>query len=140
MRRPSASELVAWTLLGAVVGIAAGLALGEWLGAPDPALARRTLSRLARRPARRLTAAETAEVAVLALESDPELHSLDLRPLAVGSGAVELHGWVPDRRLRTRAARLVAEAHGIEQLVNCVLVHGEDDAARPAPPRNPQSA
>jgi hypothetical protein len=79
----------------------------------------------------RLKTAETARAARLALETDPELRVLDLEPIAVGPGIVELHGWVPARRLRARAARVVAAADGIDSLVNCVLVHGEDDATDP---------
>jgi len=45
----------------------------------------------------------------------------------VGRNALELHGWVPDRRARAAAARLVAGAVTVERLVNCLLVRGEDD-------------
>ena len=46
---------------------------------------------------------------------------------------VELHGWVPSRGLRARAARAVAAAPGIDTLVNCLLVHGEDDTLLDTP-------
>lgn len=141
MRRPSSSELLAWTVAGAVIGVAAGLVLGQWLGVPTPARARRVLSGVAAGFEReRLSAAETTRVARRALEADPDLSALRLEPLAVGPGAVELHGWVPDRRLRARAARRVAEAEGIETLVNCLLVRGEDDEVRPALDAAHQSA
>jgi hypothetical protein len=129
--RPSASELLAWTLLGAAVGVAAGFVLGEWFGPLTPARAGRVLARargsVARGP--RLKAAETARVARLALEGDAQLSPLHLEPIAVGPGVVELHGWVPTRSLRARATRIVAATPGIDSLVNCLLVHGEDDAA-----------
>ena len=133
-RRPSASELLAWTLVGAALGVAAGFVLGEWLGPITPSRARRVLEG-GRRPAEggiHLRAAETASAARLALAQDSDLAQLGLEPIAVGPGVVELHGWVPTRTLRTRAARIVTAAKGIDSLVNCLLVHGEDDAG-PAP-------
>ena len=42
-------------------------------------------------------------------------------------GVVELHGWVPSRAIRARAARVAAQVPGIERVVNCILVRGEDD-------------
>jgi hypothetical protein len=45
----------------------------------------------------------------------------------VSVGVVEIHGWVPSRSLRTRAIRVVHALPGIEQVVDCILVHGEDD-------------
>jgi BON domain len=130
--RPSASELLAWSLVGLGLGLVAGIALGGWLGP-------------IRRPARMEAHGEDAvpEVAPLkpaqaeravrqALGQDPELSRLDLRALPVGDGVVEVHGWVPSRALRARAARLAARVPGIFSLVNSLLVHGEDDAAEPA--------
>jgi hypothetical protein len=129
-RRASPSELIAWTLLGGAIGVVAGFALGEWLGPFD----RRRAGRALKAPfggdsGPRLRAAETARMAWLALQRDLEIKDLGLEPVAVGPGVVELHGWVPSRALRTRAARLVAATDGIDTLINCVLVRGEDDAA-----------
>jgi hypothetical protein len=129
-RRPSASELLAWTLVGTALGVAAGFVLGEWLGPLTPARARRVLA--GGRPlasGARLGVAETAAAARLALARDPELASLGLEPIVVGPGVVELHGWVPTRALRTRGARITAAADGIDTVVNCLLVRGEDDSA-----------
>src|SRR5512143_442363 len=96
-RRPSASELFAWTLVGAALGVTAGFALGEWLGPVSRERAGRAL-RAANRPvASRLTPSETARVARLALERDSLLKGLELVPIGVGPGIVELHGWVPTR-------------------------------------------
>lgn len=128
-RRPSTSELLAWALVGTALGAIAGFALGEWLGPLDRGRVKRAF---ARSPmggdGRPLKAAETARVARLALERDPELHDLGLEPIAAGAGVVELHGWVGSRTLRARAARLVAATEGIDSLINCILVRGEDDA------------
>ncbi|HMV31302.1 MAG: BON domain-containing protein [Gemmatimonadales bacterium] len=134
--RSSASELLAWMLVGTAVGVAAGFALGEWFGP------------IRRRPAARTTpdgavpdaaslprpgTAETTRRAVAALAQDPALRTLELTAIAVSPGVVELHGWVPNRGLRARAARAVAAAPGIDTLVNCLLVHGEDDTIPDVP-------
>ena len=131
-RRPSSSELLAWSLVGLAVGLVAGVGLAGFLGpgrprddAPslDPERAFRAAGPL------KGTAAERAVERALA--ADPDFRSFDLKALAVGPGVVELHGWVPTRALRTRAMRRAAEAEGIESLINCLLVHGEDDPAEP---------
>ncbi len=132
-RRPSASELLAWTLVGTVVGVAAGFALGEWLGPLSRERTGRALRRVTQpRGAARLTPSEAARAARLTLEHDSRLKGLELAPIGVGPGIVELHGWVPTRALRAHAFRLVSQTAGIDTLVNCLLVHGEDDAAVPA--------
>lgn len=142
MRRPSASELFAWSLVGAAVGLVAGFAMGEWLGPVSLERAGRRLTR--RRDTTEggvpLKTAETARAARLVLERDSELRGLGLEPLAVRPGVVELHGWVPNRASRTRAARLVAATEGVETLVNCILVRGEDDAPAPFPDAADQPA
>jgi hypothetical protein len=139
-RSASPSELFAWVLVGAAAGLVAGFALGEWLGPLDSTRVRRALSPAGRGIGPRLRVAETARVARLALDHDPELQRLKLEPVVVGPGVVELHGWVPSRALRTRAARLVAAADGIDTLINCLLVHGEDDAGQPEPRATDQPA
>ena len=63
-----------------------------------------------------------------AIRADETLSKLELHPVGVGAGVVELHGWVPSRALRGRAVRLLQAMPGLERLVDCVLVHGEDDA------------
>ena len=134
-RRFSNSELLAWTLVGAAVGLAAGFATSEWLGPMDRTRAKATLRSLAggAPDAAPPPGSSTALRAVaVALAQDPELTELDLTVVTAGRGAVELHGWVPSRRLRARAARLAAAAPGIDSLLNCLLVHGEDDTDRPA--------
>jgi hypothetical protein len=129
--RPSPSEILAWTLVGGTLGFLAGFALGEWIGPITAARVGRTLTG-GGQAGPRLKAAETARAARLALEQDQQLRDLELEPIAVGPGVVELHGWVPDRRLRARAARTVAAADGIDSLINCLLVHGEDDTPHAA--------
>jgi len=71
--------------------------------------------------------AELVHDAQSALEADLMLRELQLEVVPVGRNALELHGWVPNRRTRAAAARLVASAVRVERLVNCLLVRGEDD-------------
>ncbi len=131
-RRPPSSELLAWTLVGALAGVAAGFALGEWLGPLTPERTSRALRRVTGSAEPRLTPAESARAARMTLERDPVFKGLELVPIGVGPGIVELHGWLPTRALRARAMRLTSQTPGIESLVNCLLVHGEDDGAGPA--------
>jgi osmotically-inducible protein OsmY len=62
-----------------------------------------------------------------ALEADPALAIHRLTAVAVTRRAVELSGWVPDRSTRARAVRVAARVPGLEDLINSILVHGEDD-------------
>ena len=135
MRRPATSELLAWALVGAAVGAAAGLVVGEFFGP----MARQHVRRLGTPlPAGRngdgppLKPRELVRVVRAALDADPELKALELEPVPAGRGAIELHGWVPSRALRTRAVRLVRAVPGLDTLVNCLLVEGEDDPLAPA--------
>jgi hypothetical protein len=142
-RRYSNSELLAWALVGTAVGLAAGFAASEWLGPMDRKRAGAKLRALAGGEPRAPQPAGgtvTLRAVQVALAQDPELTSLELEVVAAGRGAVELHGWVPDRRLRARAGRLVAATPGITSVLNCLLVRGEDDADLPALETNDQSA
>jgi hypothetical protein len=130
--RPSSSELVAWTLVGLGLGLVAGFGLGGWLGPVDRRRSLRLLEPETEAGVAPLKASEAERAVERALAQDPDLRSLGLRAIAVGAGVVELHGWVPSRPLRARAVRLVALLDGIDSLVNCLLVHGEDDASQPA--------
>lgn len=129
--RRSAS-MVSWTLLGLTLGAAAGFAAAVWFGplAPDAVPRRPGRSRRFRSSAPHM-APLVREVADL-IAADAELAAFDLEAVAVSARRVELHGWVPTRELRARAWRLARQAPGIESLINCILVHGEDDSA-PAP-------
>jgi len=74
-------------------------------------------------------AGRSARLARMALRADAELATLGLRVLPAGAGAVELHGWVATRALRTRALRAVRDTPTIDRVINAILVHGEDDVA-----------
>ncbi|MEO8636057.1 MAG: BON domain-containing protein [Gemmatimonadales bacterium] len=141
-RRFSNSELLAWTLVGAAFGVAAGFAARQWLGPVDRERAGQRLRALVggADPGPQPVSGSMALQAVrVALARDPELIALDLTVVVPGRGVVELHGWVPNRRIRARAARLAAAAPGIESLLNCLLVRGEDDADLPALEPNDQT-
>jgi hypothetical protein len=87
-------------------------------------LSRERPASLSRRAADRMAAA---------LARDPDLAGLGLDPLPVRGGRVELHGWVPSRRVGARALRIAREAASEVELTNRLLVRGEDDAPPPPP-------
>ena len=111
-------------ILGLGLGVAVGFVLGELLG-PVPA---RALS-ASIRPAAAFDPSVRAltDRARAALDGDLMLRDCGLEVLPVGPGRIELHGWVADRRSRARAARLVGDAVLADAIINCLLVHGEDD-------------
>jgi BON domain-containing protein len=130
--RPSSSELLAWSLVGLGVGLVAGVGLAGWLGPSRPREDAPSLDpERAFRAPRPLKAAAAERAVERALAADPEFKSLTLKALAVGPGVVELHGWVPTRASRARAMRRAAPVEGIESLINCLLVRGEDGPAEP---------
>lgn len=121
--------LLGWSIAGAALGLAAGLIVNETMGEVGPARIRGLV-----RQRRRVAPARTGQLARLvrqALRADPALAHLTLDALAVSAGSVELHGWVMTRAERTRAARVARAVPGLESLVNCILVHGEDDFNSP---------
>lgn len=87
--RSSASELLAWMLVGTAVGVAAGFALGEWLGPVGRRPAARAVPEgadLEAEPLPRPGAAETTRRAQTALAQEPALRELELTPIAVSPG------------------------------------------------------
>ncbi len=126
-RRPSRPDGLAAAGLvtaGLALGAALGFLVGELVG---PRAARVTRRDRQTAPVGDRSVAELVHDAQSALDADVRLRGLQLEVVPVGRNALELHGWVPDRRARSIAARLVAEAVTVERLVNCVLVRGEDD-------------
>lgn len=130
-RKASAGSMLIWGALGAGLGLAAGFALGEWVGDVNRPRLRRAARRLAEPAAPRLTAAAGARAANVVLGSEPSLRDYQLEACAVSPGVVELRGWVPSRAARTLAGRLVRGVPGIDSVTNSILVRGEDDF-RPA--------
>ena len=118
-----------WLLAGAALGVAARVLWERRRGGrlADP------MHRVIRPQTKALSpAGRAARLARQALRADPELAGLGLRVVPVTAGAVELHGWVATRALRTRALRAVRDTPTIDRVINNLLVHGEDDA--PAAP------
>jgi hypothetical protein len=143
MHRPASTELLAWALVGAAVGLTLGFVAGEFLGPTARQRAQRLVTPGTRPKgddAPPLRPRELVRVVRTALARDPELKALDIEPLPVGPGVVELHGWVPSRALRARAVRLVREVPGLDTLVNRLLVEGEDDPLASAGDLADQSA
>ncbi len=114
--------------------IATALAAGTVLGVLVAELfipAVQRASRNGRRVRAARSVAELVHDAQEVLHTDLQLREAGLEVLPVGRGTIELHGWVADRRLRTRATTLVAAQVHAESVVNCILVRGEDDDASP---------
>jgi BON domain len=127
--RLSSSEALGWSMVGFGAGIVGGLWAASRLG-------RVTRDRLAdevravRTPAG-ASAVALAESVRQALQADPTLAPHGLRVVAVTRGTVELTGWVPDRRTRARAVRIASQVPGLADLINSLLVQGEDDVGAP---------
>lgn len=130
-RTASAGSMIFWGALGAGLGLAAGFALGEWVGEVNRPRLRRVARRLAEPPAPRLTASAGARAATVVLGNEPSLRDFRLEACAVSPGVVELRGWVASRPARSLAARVVSRVPGIDSVINSILVRGEDDL-RPA--------
>jgi hypothetical protein len=128
-RGTSLVGLLGWSLGGAALGLAAGLIVNETIGEVGPARIK-GLVRKRRRPAPARTG-QLARLVRQALRLDPALAHLTLDALAVSARTVELHGWVGTRAERTRAARVARGVPGLDTIINCLLVHGEDDFNSP---------
>ena len=123
------AESLGWSAAGFVVGLIGGL----WAAA---SLGRVTRGRLvgevqALRSAGSPTTVALAEAVARALSADPTLAAHNLRSVAVTRRTVELTGWVPDRSTRTHAFRVATGVPGLDEVINSILVHGEDDFTPP---------
>lgn len=116
---------------GLLVGLTAGWLAAELTGGPTKRRLKRliTAAPTAANHPGRLRKALDAVRAVLA--SDDTLADLDLQPGSAAAGRIELRGWVPNRRLRTRAIRLARTATDLE-IVDHLRVVGEDDPPKMA--------
>jgi hypothetical protein len=121
--------LLGWSIGGAALGLAAGLIVNETVGEAGPARIK-GLVRRRRRPVPARTGQLARQVRQV-LRVDPALAHLTLDALAVSARTVELHGWVGTRAERTRAGRVARGVTGIDAIINCILVHGEDDVNSP---------
>jgi len=128
----SPGEIVGWSALGAVTGLALGLTAGALAGDVNRGRIERRVRRLRAEPAPTLpSAAAAARAAAAALASHAELGPLGLGVVAVSANAVELRGWVPSRPVRAAAARIAGTVPGVDRVINSILVRGEDDRSIP---------
>lgn len=122
---PSPAATLGAVALGLAVGATAGFLLGEFFGGA----ARGLLGGNAEpRPATG-SVAELVHDALSALENDILLRECHLDVVLVRRFAIEIHGWVPSRKARLQAQRLVTDAVRPAEVINCILVRGEDDLA-----------
>jgi hypothetical protein len=113
-------------LLGLGLGVALGFLAGELVGPAASQVIKGDRPRAGTGPVARLVAA-----AQDVLDDDVVLRECNLEVLAVGPGRIELHGWVPARRSRARAAQLISDAVAADAIINCLQVRGDDDLATP---------
>ena len=130
MRREqlSGTQIFLWTTLGVGTGLLAGFALSEWVGGVNPTRFRRAARRLGQQTPVRTTPAASARAVEAALQAEPRLAGFSIEAMAVSRAAVELRGWVKDRGSRTLAARIARAVPGIDNVINSILVRGEDDS------------
>jgi len=124
----SGTQIFLWTTLGVGTGLLAGFALSEWVGGVTPTRFRRAARRLGQQTPARTTAAASARAVEAALQAEPRLAGFSIEAMAVSRAAVELRGWVKDRGSRTLAARIARAVPGIDNVINSILVRGEDDS------------
>jgi hypothetical protein len=128
-RRPAATTPDLPATAGAVaLGLAAGALAGFLLGELWGPTAARAI-RAPKRKAQQGSVAALVEATLEALAADPTVAACGLDAVPVGRRAVELHGWVPSRAIRARALRHVRDALPEASVIDCLLVHGEDDGA-----------
>jgi hypothetical protein len=127
--RLSTAETLGWSAVGFGAGLVGGLWAAGWLGR----VTRGRISdevRAFRAPGGASSVA-LAEAVQSALRADPALAAHGLHAVAISRRSVELTGWVPDRRTRAHAVRVVAMVPGLDDIINSILVHGEDDVPAP---------
>jgi len=112
---------------GLGIGIAAGIALGEFFSEVDPERVSGAVRRLKARSTEPTAAPEEIERAVTgALGENPQTRHLDVRAHALGEGIVEITGTVPDSDAREHAAMVARGVAGPYVVVNRILVEGDD--------------
>lgn len=126
----SGTQLFLWTTFGVGTGLVAGFALSEWVGGVSQTRVRRATQRLGHDRSRD-TPAASARAAEAALRAEPRLAGFSLEVMPISRGSIELRGWVTDRAARTLAARVAGAVPGIENVINSILVRGEDDRILP---------
>jgi hypothetical protein len=135
----SGGEVLGWSLAGLTAGLLGGVVLAAWFGRGNRRRLKRAITQW--RPA----TSSPRNIATPARSMQAALDASDLRQfkvevVGVMPGVVELHGWVPSRSIRAQAARIATTVPGIERVVNCILVRGEDDKTTRGTPLADQSA
>jgi hypothetical protein len=136
----SGGEVLGWTVAGLATGLLGGVVLAAWFGRGNRRRLKRAITQW------RPTAQPARNIALPARSTQAAIDASDLRQykievVGVMPGVVELHGWVPTRAIRASAARIASTVAGIERVVNCILVRGEDDkSAKGSRPVADQSA
>jgi BON domain len=136
----SGGEILGWTLAGLTTGLLGGVILAAWFGRGGGRRIRHAIDqwRPPASPARNI--ATPARSTQAALDAS-QLRHFRIEVVGVMPGVVELHGWVPSRAIRASAARIASGVAGIDRVVNCILVQGEDDRnVKPARTLADQSA
>ena len=138
-RYDARADLMSWTMLGVGAGLTVGFVLGERL----------RWRRLCRRPDDLLqaptgappTIAQTVKSVRNALEQARAFHALGITVSAQAPGVVEVSGWVDDRATRSQVVRFAHGVPGIREVLDSVLVRGEDDISlrNHRPSANPRS-
>jgi hypothetical protein len=122
----SGGEVLGWSLAGLTAGLLGGTVLAAWLGRGNRRRLKRAINQwrpAASSPRNIATPARSTQAAL----DGSSLSQFGIEAIGVMAGVVELHGWVPNRSNRAAAARIAAEVPGIDRVVNCILVRGEDD-------------
>ena len=122
----SGGEIVGWSLAGITAGLLGGVLLAAWLGRGGRSRIRRAIGQWKPAPAPRRNIATPTKTTQAALDAS-DLRPYRIEVIGVMPGVVELHGWVPSRAIRARAGRLAVAVPGIDRVINCLLVLGEDD-------------
>jgi hypothetical protein len=122
----SGGEVLVWTLAGLGTGALAGVLLAGVFGRGGGTRIRRVIQQWRPSPAGVRRVSTVARDTQAALDACDLVH-FSLNVLGVSPGVIELHGWVPTRVIRARAARIAAAVPGVERVVNSILVLGEDD-------------
>jgi len=114
-------------IAGLGIGMAAGIALGEFFSEVDPERVSGAVRRLKQRTAEPAAAPEDVERALTsALGENPQTRHLDVHAHALGEGIVEITGTVPDADARAHAATVARGVAGTYVVVNRILVEGDD--------------
>jgi hypothetical protein len=136
----SGGEALGWTLAGLTAGLLGGVVLAAWFGRGGGRRFRHALNQWRPAPVPRPNIANPARATQTAIDAS-DLRHFHIEVVGVMPGVVELHGWVPTRPIRATAGRIAAGVPGIERVVNCIMVRGEDDRNSPSlPTRADQSA